>query len=110
LPVDEAIDGVEYRIAYLALCIRDTLPGRGLLDELRGIASANPEYIQFGSADWFWERQVNSYAIQVEPRKHMFSDRCHIDHQEALRVERVRDQFFGEIATLLGGLQRTKST
>jgi hypothetical protein len=101
LPADTNIGDVEYRIAYLALCIEDSLAGRGLFDELEAIALANPEYIQFGSADWFWERHLNSYAIQVEPRKHMTKDRCHIDYQEALRVQRVRNWFFEEITTLL---------
>jgi hypothetical protein len=101
LPADENIEDVEYRIAYLALCIEDSLAGRGLFEELEAIASGNPEYIQFGSADWFWERHLNSYAIQVEPRKHMAKDRCYIDYQDALRVERVRNRFFDEITTLL---------
>lgn len=67
LPADESIRIVEYRIAYLALCIEDTVRGRELFGELREITSVDPQYIQFGSADWFWERQLNSYALQVEP-------------------------------------------
>lgn len=101
LPVDESIKTVEYRIAYVALCIEDSKPGRGLFAEIEAIASANPESIQFGSADWFWERQVNSFALQVEPREHMFKDRCHIDYRQALRVEQVRNRFFEDVAALI---------
>lgn len=110
LPVDESIESVEYRIAYLALCIEDSLAGRGLFDELEEIVSIDPEYIQFGSADWFWERHLNSYALQVEPQKHMTQDRCHIDYQEALHVEKVRNRFFDEITTLLQKRQGAVST
>ena len=101
LPADESIEVVEYRIAYLALCIEASLAGKNLFDELEAIALSNPEYIQFGSADWFWERHLNSYAIQVEPRKHMTKDHCHIDYQEAVCVEQVRNRFFDTITTLL---------
>jgi hypothetical protein len=104
LPADADIGDVEYRIAYLALCIEDSVAGRALFAELRDVAAADPEYIQFGSADWFWERQPNSYAIQVEPRRHMLRDRCTINHQEALRVEEARNHFFDEIAALLQNL------
>jgi hypothetical protein len=101
LPVDENIGDVVYRIAYLALCIEVSMAGRNLFDDSEAIASINPEYIQFGSADWFWERHLNSYALQVEPLKHMTKDCCYIGYQEALRVEQVRNQFFGEITKLL---------
>lgn len=101
LPVDENIEVVEYRIAYIALCIENSVLGRNLFDEMEEIALTNPEYIQFGSADWFWERHLNSYALQVEPRNYMNKDRCYIDYQQALRVEQVRNRFFDEITTLL---------
>jgi hypothetical protein len=109
LPTDESIEYVEYRIAYLALCIEDSSAGRDLFNDLRVIASGNREYIQFGSADWFWERHLNSYAIQVEPRKHMTKDQCHIAYEEALQLEEVRNGFFEEITSLLQR-QRALST
>ena len=109
LPVDEDIEVVEYRIAYVALCIEDSEPGRELFAEMEAIASADPATIQFGSADWFWERQLNSYALQVEPREHMFKDRCHIDYRQALRVEQVRNRFFEELAALLQRRQQSAS-
>ena len=109
LPADRKSEDVEYRIAYLALCIEDSLAGKGLFAELEAIASINPEYIQFGSADWFWEQHPNSYVLQVEPREHMTKDRCHIEYQDALRVEQVRNRFFQEITTVLRKRRGTAS-
>jgi hypothetical protein len=109
LPLNVAIEVVEYRIAYIALCIEDSAPGKTLFDEMQAIAATDPENIQFGSADWFWERQLNSYALQVEPREHMFKDRCHIDYRQALRVEQVRNRFFEELAALLQRRQQSAS-
>jgi hypothetical protein len=68
---------------------------------LREITSVDPQYIQFGSADWFWERQLNSYALQVEPEEHMTLDKCRIDYLEALHVEQVRNRLFDELTRLL---------
>ncbi|MGD8520817.1 MAG: hypothetical protein PVF56_06695 [Desulfobacterales bacterium] len=101
LPLGESIDNIEYRIAYLALCLEDSPAGRDLFDELGEITSVDPDYLQFGSADWFWERHLNSYALQVEPKNRMTRDRCHIDYQEALQVEKVRNRFFDELTILL---------
>lgn len=101
LPVNEIVDTIEYRIAYLALCLEDNAPGRKLFDDLRNVTSIDPKYVQYGSADWFWERHLNAYVLQVEPEEHMTRDRCRIDHQEALHVEMVRDRFFDELAALV---------
>jgi hypothetical protein len=101
LAIDASIQSVEYRIAYLAICIQESPVGRELFDELQAIASIDPKYIQFGSADWFWERQPNSYVLQVEPDEHKYLDRCRIDYQEALRVEKIRERFFRETTRLL---------
>jgi hypothetical protein len=101
LPKDAEIQKIEYRIAYLALCIADTNQGQFLFEDLRKISSIDPEYVQFGSADWFWERQVNSFALQVEPKRMMFKDRCEVDYREALHIELVIDEFFSAIRKLL---------
>jgi hypothetical protein len=101
LPISSGIKEVEYRIAYLALCIEDSQQGRRLFKDLGEIASKNPQYIQFGSADWFWDRQVNSYAVQVEPARFMFQDRAVVDYQEAISIQKVRDGFFKALRSLL---------
>jgi hypothetical protein len=101
LPRNHEIQEVEYRIAYIALCLANNRQGRSLFAELERVASLDPEYIQFGSADWFWERQVNSYVLQVEPRRMKSLDRARIPYQEAQHLERVRHSFFSEIRMLL---------
>ena len=51
LPVSGSVSEVEYRIAYLALCIEDSEPGSAFFDDLRQVTAIGPEYIQFASAD-----------------------------------------------------------
>jgi hypothetical protein len=97
LPVSGARTCVDYRVAYLALCIQNTAPGRTLFQELRALASIDPEYVQFGCAGWFWRGQVNSYVLQVEPERHKTKDQAFIPHEEALYVQEIRDQIFSEL-------------
>ena len=92
---------VRYRIAYFAFCLENSPRGRELLGSLAQLPSVDPEYIQFGSADWFWERQVNSYALQVEPKAHRLKDEAILDVREAFHTQRTRDRFFEELRALL---------
>jgi hypothetical protein len=92
---------VRYRIAYLALCLENSPAGRELHELLRQTAARDPEYVQFGSADWFWERHANSYALQVEPRRHARRDEVLLDHEEALQVQEHRDRLFQELTRLV---------
>ena len=101
LAVSDNITSVEYRIAYIALCIEDSESGRELFDELGKIPIIDPEYIQFGCAEWFWARQVNSYVLQVEPKRHMTKDRALVSYQEALHIEKLRDEFFRRLKKLV---------
>lgn len=101
LPPLEDKEYVEYRIAYLAVCIQESIPGGQLLDRLADIASIDREYVQFGSADWFWERQVNSYALQVEPERFKDQDKCRLAYEEAVHVQNVRTMFFNQLRSLL---------
>jgi len=102
LPISDSISSVEYRIAYIALCIQNNNSGRRLFSELKEISLIDPEYIQFGCAEWFWKRQVNSYALQVEPKRYMTLDKIpHIDYQEALHVQNVRNEFFSKLRKLI---------
>jgi len=101
LPITDTIAQVEYRIAYLALCIENSDWGRMLFDALREITVMDPENIQFGSAEWFWQRQINSYAVQVEPDRFRFEDKAILDYQEALKIEKVRNEFFVRLEELL---------
>ena len=101
LPMTDTIKSVEYRIAYIAFCIENSAPGRMFREALNDIRLVDPENIQFCSAAWFWKRQVNSYALQVQPDRFKDKDKAFLDYKEALRIERVRNAFFVQLQELL---------
>ena len=101
LPIADDITKVKYRIAYIALCVENSEQGRRLLLDLAEMPAIDRDYIQFGCAEWFWKRQVNSYALQVEPGRHMLEDKITVGYREALHIERVRNQFFDKLRGLL---------
>jgi hypothetical protein len=102
LPVSKSIDRVDYRIAYIAFCIENSESGKRLFQALRDIPLIDPDNIQFCSAEWFWKRQVNSYALQVEPDRFKHQDRALLDYQEALYIEKIRNEFFVQLGSLIG--------
>jgi hypothetical protein len=99
--VGNAVPALHYRIAYIALCIQDSVLGRSLLGELRAIPDIDPDYIQFGSADWFWNIHVNSYVLQVSPHRNACQDHFDVSIEEALRIEDTRDRFFARLREVL---------
>ncbi|MFO7666128.1 MAG: hypothetical protein R6V76_05885 [Desulfobacterales bacterium] len=101
LPLTDTIGRVEYRIAYIAFCIDSSDQGMKFLEDLKGIAEIDPTNIQFCCAEWFWERQVNSYALQVEPDRFKFEDKAILDYQEALKIEKIRNEFFVQLKELI---------
>lgn len=101
LPITNTVSSVEYRIAYIAFCIENNGLGRKLLEALKRITNINPDNIQLGCAEWFWERQVNSYALQVEPDRFKFEDKAILDYSEALKIEKVRDECFVQLKKLI---------
>ena len=94
LPDTGAIGEVTYRIAYIALCIENSPSGKVLLDALKQITAMDPKCIQFGCAEWFWEKQINSYALQVEPDRFKHQDTATIGLREALHIEKIRNEMF----------------
>ncbi len=102
LPVTDTLAIVEYRIAYIALCIENSAVGKGLIESLKDIPAIDPENIQFCCAQWFWERQANSYALQVEPDRFKTKDKVVLDYKEALQIEKIRNEFFIRLGELLG--------
>jgi len=94
LPGKDTITKVEYRIAYIAFCIENSLLGRGLFESLKKITAIDPDNIQFCCAEWFWKRQVNSYALQVEPDRFKREDTAILDYKEALHIEEILNEFF----------------
>lgn len=106
LPRTVLLHDVEYRIAYIAFCIENSSSGRKFLHWLKQVSEIDPSYIQFGCAEWFWERDRNSYVLQVEPESHMLSDKCTIDYQEALHIEKVRNTFYDRLKMLVSKIRR----
>lgn len=94
-------DGVRYRIAYLAICVENSGRGQRLRESLARLADIDRAYIQFGSADWFWERCVNSYVVQVDPVAHELEDEAVLEPAEALETQRARADFFTGLRALL---------
>lgn len=94
LPANAAIEEVQYRIAYICLCVQNNAAGKALLEVLRQVAAIDPENIQFGCAQWFWDRQVNSYVLQVQPARLKHADTAMLDLREALYIEKIRNEFF----------------
>ena len=100
LPFCNTIEEVEYRIAYICLCIANSDLGRELLKVLKGITAIDPQNIQLCCADWFWEIQVNSYALQVQPDRFKHKDFTILDYKEALQIEKIRNEFFFQLQEL----------
>lgn len=101
LPVSSGITTVEYRIAYIAVCIQNSDLGRALFDDLGDIPTIDPAYIQWGCAEWFWKTHPNSYVLQVEPERLMNKDSVSVDYQEALHIEKTKNEFLGALKKLV---------
>ena len=92
---------VRYRIAYIAFCLENSKPGRKLRESLAAVAAIDPEFIQFGSAGWFWEQWPNSFALQVEPSVSLCEDEVLLASGEARYIQGLRDRFFVALRILL---------
>ena len=97
----ENIGCIRYRLAYIVFCIDNSPAGRALYNSLAQIPALDPEYAQFGSAEWFWKRYVNSYALQLEPTRYKRKDEAILEHAEALHVQQRRGLFFSKLRDLL---------
>ena len=91
----------KYKVAYIAFCLENSVRGRELRRSLARLTAVDPDYVQFGSADWFWERWANSYALQVEPQAHMLKDEAILEPAEARHTQKIRDLLFAELRALL---------
>ena len=101
LPIKEITGKIEYRIAYIAFCIENSFLGRQLFTSLHNITAIDPENIQLCCAEWFWKKQVNSYALQVEPDRFKKKDTALVGFKEALYIEKIRNDFFARLYELL---------
>jgi len=100
---------IRYRIAYIALCIEKSSAGAALYKSLEKIQEIDPEYVQFGSADWFWERNPSSFVLQVEPERFKYQDDALLGWQEALHIEKIRSLFFDELRALCDVFEPTST-
>jgi hypothetical protein len=93
-----------YQIAYFALVLENSEAGRKWYQALADLSLLDHEYIQFGSADWFWNSLgfLNSYVIQVEPHRFRHLDRFSMDRQEAQKWLSAKGLLFSELRKLLG--------
>ncbi len=99
---------LHYRIAYMAFCIEHSARGRALLEELKAVADIDPDFIQFGSADWFWKRCLNSYVLQVSPLRNAHEDHFDVNIEESLRIEQTRDKFFNRLREIVSRVQESR--
>jgi hypothetical protein len=100
-PTASAPARVLYRLAYLVLALDDGPEGQALLRQLRAVPAIAPDLVQFGSADWFWERQLNTFVLQVQPWRHRQVDSVLLTHDEAQEIEQTRDWFFMRLGEVL---------
>ncbi|OGP62778.1 MAG: hypothetical protein A2V65_10375 [Deltaproteobacteria bacterium RBG_13_49_15] len=94
LPNTDTVAIVEYRIAYICLCVENSDSGKKLLEVLSRVTAIDPDNVQICCAEWFWERQINSFALQVEPERFKHQDRAELNYTEALKIEKIRNEFF----------------
>lgn len=97
LPATPILNPIEYRIAYIAFAIANSDAGHRFKYTLSELEAIDRDNIQFCSAEWFWEKQVNTFALQVEPDRFKHQDIAVLDYAEARRVEAVRNRFFDQI-------------
>jgi hypothetical protein len=101
LPRSTNITSVEYRIAYIAICLQNNEKGHNLFTAMKDMVKIDPKNIQFGCADWFWQQHLNSFILQVEPERYKMYDTATLDYEEALKIEAIRNNFFSELNKML---------
>jgi hypothetical protein len=101
LPELTPSEKIEYRVGFMALCLEESPRGKNLYDELSLVPLMDEDYIQFGSAEWFWDLQVNSYVLQVAPERFRNKDKMFVSYPEALHIEQVRNRFLEKMEELL---------
>jgi hypothetical protein len=106
LPTEKAVAKVEYRIAYISFCIENSAAGRSLSEALKEIPTIDQNNIQFCCAEWFWERQINSFPLQVVPDRFKRNDTAILEFNEALQIEKIRNTFFIRLYELLENCKR----
>ncbi|MEW5913177.1 MAG: hypothetical protein AB1814_11520 [Thermodesulfobacteriota bacterium] len=101
LPNQDPGGPILYRLAYLTLCLQENQDGRGLLLALVDLGRLDPEYIQVGCAQWFWDHQVNTFVIQVEPEQRKDQDTADVSFQQAKHLEQVKGLVFKRLRRIV---------
>ena len=101
LPTHPIHSKIEYRIAYLTFCLDNTKDGIDFLKKLESLSFIDKHNIQIGCADWFWNQQVNTFVLQVEPERFKYLDKVSLDYAEALNIEKIRNIFFMELQNII---------
>ena len=92
---------IKYKIAYIAFCIQNNKFGKIFLKSVAKVEKIDPQNVQFCCAEWFWKNQVNSYVLQVEPEKFKHQDTAILNIEEALHIERIRNEFFVSLEEII---------
>lgn len=80
--------------------IIDLINGFNALPYCFTIQCCYGHFIHLCCAEWFWKRQVNSYALQVQPGRFKHKDSAVLGYREARHVENIRNKFFGQLHDL----------
>ena len=88
---------IKYRIAYLAIGLDNNKSGKKMYNDLEKVKDINPDYIQFGSADWFNMKCPNNFILQVEPERDKYKDTSIVEKDEALKLEKAKTNMFDEL-------------
>ena len=95
LALSETNERVDYKLAFVAICIENSFKGNSIRKRLMNIpASIDRNRIQFCSAQWFWEQWINSYVLQVMPERFRDQDMAQFEYAEVREIGKVRDDFF----------------
>lgn len=101
-PYNGMVQTVFYRIAIIAFVLEKSKKESMLCHDNRTLTVKCPEYIQFGSAGWFWVLSVKSCQIQVAPEQEKQIDCFWVTYKEALLLENFRDVLIRELAATTG--------
>lgn len=105
LPVDDPPAKAFYQLAYVALVVRNDPAGRNLPRGMALVAARALDFMQMGSAEWFWggQGEVNSYVLQVSPRRCQDRDQFEMTRSEALEWLAAREKFMAGLEELAQG-------
>ena len=94
-------NNIKYKIAFIAFCVQNNKLGKIFLKSVARVEKIDPKSVQFCCAEWFWKNQVNSFVLQVEPEEFKHQDTALLNIEEALHIERIRNEFFVSLEKII---------